>query len=88
MELREAREQLRLRDSMTSLNASVGENLLMNVWKVYVDGSNLLRVQHVSFNLIRVVINNPGCICCLLLLYRLSSWLGWNILCSLVRHET
>ena len=36
----------------------------MNVWKVYVDGSNLLRVQHVSFNLIRVVINNPGCICC------------------------
>ena len=49
---------------MTSPNASVGENLLMNVWKVYVDGSNLLRVQHVSFNLIRVVINNPGCICC------------------------
>ena len=54
----------KLESSMTSPNASVGENLLMNVWKVYVDGSNLLRVQHVSFNLIRVVINNPGCICC------------------------
>ena len=36
----------------------------MNVWKLCADGSNPLRVQHVSFNLIRVVINNPGCICC------------------------